>query len=99
MIENFVNSKLNLKLNPKSRYYPSFLGINFCGYILYDNYKILRKRSIKGMMHKIKLFNKGIISFDKLSLSFVSWCGHAKYSNCYELISSFDSKISGEGVT
>ena len=80
---------LNLKLNKKSRYYPSRLGCDFCGYILYNDYKLIRKRSIKGMRDKICDFKKGIVSFEEIELSFVSWCGHARHANSYKVMSDF----------
>lgn len=89
LIESFVNDQLNLKLNRKSRYYPSRLGCDFCGYILYNDYKLIRKRSIKGMRNKIYDFKKGIVSFDEIELSFVSWCGHARHANSYKVMSDF----------
>ena len=34
----YVNNKLKLELNRKSCYYPSRLGIDFCGYIIHEDY-------------------------------------------------------------
>ena len=31
----------------KSRYYPSNMGVNFCGYRIYETHKLLRERSKK----------------------------------------------------
>lgn len=58
LIESFVNNKLNLELNRKSRYFPSRLGCDFCGYVLYNDYRLLRKRSIKSMRRKIEGLKK-----------------------------------------
>lgn len=44
LVEIFVNNKLKLELNKKSCYYPSKLGCNFCGYIVYEKYILVRKR-------------------------------------------------------
>jgi RNA-directed DNA polymerase len=89
LVELFVNNRLNLKLNKKSRYYPSRLGCDFCGYILYNDYRLIRKRSIKGMRNKIYNFNNKKITFDDINLSFISWCGHARHANSYKVISDF----------
>ena len=43
-IKKFLNDNLNLELNHKSRYYPSSMGINFCGFRIYENYRLLRNR-------------------------------------------------------
>src|SRR5574344_1627965 len=52
-IKIFVNKKLDLELNHKTKYFPSKFGANFCGYIIHENYLLLRKSAIK----KIKLKN------------------------------------------
>ena len=41
------------------------------------------------MRDKIYDFNKGIVSFDEIELSFVSWCGHARHANSYKVMSDF----------
>lgn len=89
LVESFVNNRLNLRLNRKSRYYPSRLGCDFYGYILYNDYRLIRKRSIKGMRDKIYDFKNGKITFDDIDLSFVSWCGHARHANSYKVMSDF----------
>ena len=43
-IRIFRNSKLHLELNEKSRYYPSSLGVNFCGYRIYETHMLVRNR-------------------------------------------------------
>jgi hypothetical protein len=45
----FVDSQLRLRLNRKSRVYPACLGLDFCGYRLFDDYTLLRKRSKRKM--------------------------------------------------
>ena len=82
-IECFVNNKLNLKLNPKSRYYPSKLGINFCGFIIHEEYKLLRKRCKKNIINKIKLYKEGKVSNDEYKRSMASFIGHIKWANSY----------------
>ena len=93
LVEEFIFSKLNLKLNRKSRYYPSYLGIDFCGYKIYESHKVLRKRSINGMRKKFNLWFKNKISYEELVSFFVSWKGHAKHSDCDDLISFFESVL------
>lgn len=93
LVDNFIRNNLNLVLNSKGRYYPSYLGCDFCGYIVYNDYRLLRKRSIKEMRRKIRLYEKGIMSYDEVFLSFVSWSGHAKYSDSYVLVKEFFEMI------
>ena len=84
---------MNLELNRKSRYFPSRLGCDFCGYVLYNDYRLLRKRSIKSMRRKIDGFKKGNVSFDEIKRSFKSWCGHASHCNSYNLVNDFKDEI------
>ena len=89
LIEIFVNHKLNLKLNKKSNYFPNELGIDFCGYIIYEKYLLVRKRSIKKIKKKIKIWNclyeLGGLDNKKFVLSFNSWLGHISHANSYNL--------------
>ena len=79
-IEIFLNNNLKLEMNHKSRYYPSKFGINFCGYIIHENYRLLRKRCIKNLKMKFK----------KSCLNINNYKGHLKYSNCYNFLCSID---------
>lgn len=41
-IKKFLINELKLELNSKSRYYPSEMGVDFCGYRIYDGYRLIR---------------------------------------------------------
>src|SRR5574344_1908903 len=71
-IETFLNINLKLQMNNKSRYYPSKFGINFCGYVIHENYILLRKRCIKNLKKKSKEENFDINIYK----------GHLLYANC-----------------
>jgi len=53
-ITNFLSSKLDLTLNNKSKYYPNELGVDFCGYRIYETHRLLRKRSKNKIRKLIK---------------------------------------------
>ena len=55
-ISNFLNEFLSLELNKKSKYYPSALGVDFCGYKIFETHVLLRKRSKKDIRKKIKIY-------------------------------------------
>jgi len=97
LIEIFVNNKLNLGLNKKSCYYPSRLGIDFCGYIIHEDYILVRKRCIKKIKGKIKVWNKlydkGVLDNKKFILSFNSFLGHISHANTYNLKCKVISEI------
>ena len=92
----FINN-LNLKLNNKTRYYKSSLGIDFCGYIIYENYIKVRKRCIKKIKRKVikwnKLYKINLLNYKKFLLSFNSFKGHIKHSNSYNLYNKIYNMI------
>lgn len=86
-VKVFLECRLKLELNAKSRYYPSKLGVNFCGYVIYETHRLLRKRSKVGINRRIKkwddLNKKGILDRKKMEASLNSWLSHAKHANSY----------------
>lgn len=46
-ISNFLEEKLHLKLNSKSKYFPNKMGVNFCGYRIFHTHRLLRNSSKK----------------------------------------------------
>ena len=93
-IRFFLFEELKLELNNKSNYYPNKKGINFCGYIIYEDYILLRKKSKIKIKNKIKKWNKSFLN-DNLDnkhvlLSYNSYLGHSKHANSY----NFNKKIS-----
>lgn len=97
LIEVFISNKLNLELNRKSRYYKNKEGIDFLGYIIYEDYIKVRKRSIKKMNKKIKVWNKLYkeerFNKKKFILSFNSWLGYIKHGNTYKLKNKMINKM------
>lgn len=88
-IETFVQEHLQLELNEKSRYYPNAMGINFCGYRIFLNYRKLRTSSKKKIKKKVKMWNR-LYQQNKLDISNAmqslnSWRGHASHCNSYQL--------------
>lgn len=86
-IEIFLNKELLLLYNPKSRYYPSKLGIDFCGYRIFEKYKLIRNRCKKNILRKIRLWNK-LFMLNKLDkkrklLSYNSYLGYIKHASSY----------------
>lgn len=85
-IGKFLREELKLELHPdKSKITPLSKGIDFVGFRNFYYFKLLRKRNIKKMENKIKLFNEGKISYKKLLESFQGWLAYAKWANSYNL--------------
>ena len=96
-VEIFLKEKLKLKLNHKSRYYPSRMGVNFCGYRIFNIHKLIRNRSKKRMRLRIKLWNKlyheGNLNINKVKRSINSWYSHIKHADSYNLYKKYLEKI------
>lgn len=97
ILRKFIKEKLNLEFNQKSKYYPSRLGVDFCGYITYETHRKLRKRSKDMMRKKIKKWNQayknGVLDYGDVSRSFNSWLGHISYANTYNLMKRYKDKM------
>lgn len=95
-IETFLKSKLKLELNDKSRYYPSKIGVNFCGYRIFPTHRLLRTSSKKKINKNIKKWNyqyknkKLDINYANQSLN--SWLAHASHSNSFFLTKKIINK-------
>lgn len=77
-IKNILNDKLCLELNKKSRYYPSDMGIIFCGYKIYETHILIKnsnKYRIKKIIRKCKNGNNKSIN------DFFSYLKHADSYN------------------
>lgn len=62
-IENFVKTRLKLKLHPKKQILqPATNGINFCGYIVKPEYTLIRRRTVKKLKNQLWQFNKKILN-------------------------------------
>lgn len=88
-IELFLKQNLLLEYNPKSRYYPNKLGIDFCGYRIFEKYKLVRDRNKRNFRKRIKLWIKlnSLNSLDKRKMikSYNSYLGYIKHANSYNL--------------
>ena len=75
-IEQFVTERLNLRLNPKSRYYPAKQGLDFVGYRIFENHLKLRRRALK-TLHKIQRdYRLGIDDDARHLRRLAAWRGH-----------------------
>ena len=88
-IKKFLINELKLELNSKSRYYPSEMGVNFCGYRIYDGYRLIRNSSKRKIKKRIKKWKKdnnmGCLDRKKMLLSFNSWSSHIRHANSYRI--------------
>ncbi|MBI4651198.1 group II intron reverse transcriptase domain-containing protein [Candidatus Desantisbacteria bacterium] len=83
-------ASLRLKLHErKCRIYQIKDGLNFLGYRIFPEYRLLKKDNILRMKRKLKKlshqYKHGSISLDKIHQSIQSWIGHASHADTYNL--------------
>ncbi len=97
LIDSFLSSNLNLRLNSKSKFYSNRFGIDFCGYRIYETHILLRKmfkRKVKKsirLWYSLKLKNKFYKT--KFLLSLNSYKGHACHCNSFNFMRRIDMLI------
>ena len=96
-IKVYLKENLHLELNDKSRYYPSKMGVNFCGYRIFETHRLIKQRSKNSIKKKIKKYNDGKIDEKSFQLSLNSWLGHVRHANSYNLVNKYLSKINCDG--
>ena len=96
-IKNYVEKELDLKLNKKSGYFPVRNGVMFCGYRVYNDYKLIKRANIIRVKKRIKSWNKkwkkGEYDFERWNLSFNAWRGYAIHADSYKLIERLKKKM------
>lgn len=86
----FVKKRLNIEANPKkSQIFPLKQGVNAYGYKIWTTHRLVRNQSKKAMKRKMKgldwKLKNGEISIEKVNQIAMSWLGHARHSNSYNL--------------
>lgn len=82
-VELFLQTRLQLALNPKSRYFPACHGVDFCGYKIHPNHMTIRKKSKKHIRNIIFDFESGIDSQARFEMRVNSWLGHVLHANSF----------------
>ena len=88
-IEIFLENKLKLTLNSKTRIFKDIQGVNFCGYKINERRLKIRNSSKYRMRRKLKRYTKdlkeGKITLSKIQKSIAAWLGYVKHANTYNL--------------
>ncbi|HLC56571.1 MAG TPA: reverse transcriptase domain-containing protein [Candidatus Nanoarchaeia archaeon] len=96
-INNYLKG-LHLKLHPdKSKIFSMYKGVEFLGFKIFYNYRLLKNRNIKQFNKRlIKLkqdHEYGIIDFEHIINSIQGWKAYAKMGDTYNLRKSLMQKI------
>lgn len=81
LIRNYLETELQLNLNPKSGIFPATSGVDFLGYKTWATHRKLRKRFLKGIRRKLCRKQP-----QRLAASVASWIGHAKRINAQQAV-------------
>jgi len=88
-IKWFLNEKLDLQTNSKTKIFPINQGVNAYGYKIWTTHKFLRDQSKRAMKRRIKAMDRkikdGLIDEKMVMQAVNSWLGHARHSNSYNL--------------
>ena len=89
-IRRFLSQRLQLSLNKKTQIFPvKDRDIDFLGYRIWLDHRLLRKGNVKRTKRKIKALMKGYtegrVRIEDLRASVMSWLGHAKHADTWGL--------------
>lgn len=87
-LAGFLTNELRLALNPKTAIFPAVRGVDFCGYRVWRNYILPRKRIIRHarrhLAHLAGLCSRGVIPLVTVRQSIMSFLGYMKHCNGYK---------------
>ncbi len=96
-IGNFLRIRLRLRLNKKSKYFHNKNGIDFLGYRLFNDYRLIRKRNIKKLNRKIikwrKKYDGNLLNENEVILSFNSFLEYVKHCDSYRFVNCVKDKL------
>jgi len=84
-ISSYLDDQLRLQLNPKSDIFPADRGIDFVGYRIWPNYRLIRKRSLIRASRRFKRLSmeyaQGRVDLNRIRSSLMSWLGHCSHAH------------------
>ena len=89
-INHFLIKYLEIELHSaKSKVIPINNGIQFLGYRIFPNHKLLKKPNLRKfycrLFEQINLYKNNLLNFDKIYNSYLGWQGYAQQANTYFL--------------
>lgn len=92
-IESFLNQVLNLSFS-KSNISPVSQGVDFLGYVHFDNYILWRKSTKKRLKRKLRIpltmLDEKIINFNQFRSCIFSYFGWLKHANTHNLVNKLE---------
>ena len=89
-IKKFLKTSLKLEVHPKKQSVcPVSDGIDFLGYRIFYSHRLVRKSNIKRFVKRMKTLGKmyqlGLVPFDKIRASINSWLGYVSHADSFGL--------------
>ncbi|MDP4001716.1 MAG: reverse transcriptase/maturase family protein [bacterium] len=90
VIRTFLTDTLKLTLHPrKVRLFPTRLGVDFVGYVVFPDHILLRPKNVRRFMKKLRKQQKGLllgkITQKEFEESVRSWVAHASHADTFGL--------------
>ncbi len=93
-LSDWLNDELHLDLNNKTAVFPvankSGRPVDFLGYRITSNKRLLRKQSIKALQRKLEKlhrdYSSGAVSFKQVRIALASHMGHANHADSHNLL-------------
>jgi retron-type reverse transcriptase len=82
-ITEFISTHLALELNHKTGIGKCKDGIEFVGYRIWRNLRLIKKQSLTRMKKKVRAWKSGKIQDEKFTASLGSWMGHSVDTSSY----------------
>jgi retron-type reverse transcriptase len=89
-IGEFLADELKLNLHDKkSTIFPVKDGVNFLGFRIFRNYRLIMKENVRRFIRRMKQkafeYRNGLVGLTDITNSVRSWVAYAKYGNTYNL--------------
>ncbi|MEA4827615.1 MAG: reverse transcriptase/maturase family protein [Clostridium sp.] len=95
-ITAFLNDRLDLQINDKTKIFPIEQGVNAYGFKIYTTHRLVRNSSKAAMKRRIKAMDRkvknGELTEEYVQQCVNSWLGHARHSNSFNLSKKLFSK-------
>jgi RNA-directed DNA polymerase len=99
LIERYLNRELSLELNPRERLRPVSDGVDFLGYIVRRDYRLVRRRVVAALKARLRAYREllvseqaGVVTYrfdaadlDRLQAVLAFYLGHFKRANAFKL--------------
>ena len=93
-VQCFLSDRLRLQLHPRrQKLLPVSAGIDFLGYIVRQDYTLVRRRVINNLKAKLRIKH---VDPEKLRSTIASYLGHFKWANSYHLTEKIGFNLSAD---